>query len=101
MSKGSPFGGVSFAAGAGGGATVVAPPVLPWICDWTGTLLASLVVGAAELASTWLAAATDVAAAALDAADVVAAALDAADVVAATLDAADVAALVAGLEAAS
>jgi hypothetical protein len=74
MSKGIPPGGVSFAAGAGGGATVVAPPVLPWICDWTGT-------GAAELAATWLAAATDV--------------------VAAAVLVADVAALVAGLEAAS
>lgn len=66
--NGSPFAGVSLAGGGGGGgATVVSLPVLPWICDCTGMLRASVVEGA-ELAMDSLAAA-DVVRASLAAAD--------------------------------
>ena len=58
MLNGNPFAGVDCAAGGGGGGpTVVPAPVFPWIWDCAGTLLASLVVEAAELATASLAAA--------------------------------------------
>jgi hypothetical protein len=50
MLNGRPSAAVSCAA-AGGGATVVPLPVLPWIWDCAAMLLASLVVAAADFAA--------------------------------------------------
>jgi len=55
MLNGNPFAGVGRAAGGGAGSAVVPAPVLPWICDCAGTLLPSLVVETAKLATASLA----------------------------------------------
>jgi hypothetical protein len=58
MLNGNPLAAVFCGGGGGGGGPTVVPlPVLPWICDCAGMLIAAVVVGAAELAIASLAAA--------------------------------------------